>query len=90
MEMCFDENGIGEKHLVLTDAVECEGEVWATYLESGMLQLNDRQDIYCTDGSYVYRGIADCDTGSARLKRPAQGEIQGSKERRIEATGSGV
>ena len=61
LEMCFDENGNGEKHLVMTDAVECEGEVWATYLESGMLQINDREDIYCTDGSYVYRGIADCE-----------------------------
>ncbi len=61
LEMCFDENGNGEKHLVMTDGVECEGEVWATYLESGMLQINDREDIYCTDGSYVYRGIADCE-----------------------------
>ena len=61
LEMCFDENGNGETHMVMTGGVECEGEVLATYLESGMLQINDTDDIHCTDGSYILRGTAECE-----------------------------
>ncbi len=60
-EMCFDAEGQGSQRLVKTDGAECTAEVTAAFVEDGRLQVSDRSDVDCDDGSYIYQRIITCE-----------------------------
>ena len=60
-EMCFDTEGRGEQKFQLSNGHECESPVTAEFLDDGRLRINDDDNVHCTDRSYIYRRVIDCE-----------------------------
>ena len=58
--MCFDAEGRGDQELAQSDGATCEGEVTASFDDDGQLRVEDRADIQCTRGYYIYRRAMTC------------------------------
>lgn len=59
-QMCFDANGRGRQTLVFTDGTRCESPVSGRFAGSGSLQIDDGDDVACTNGSSIFRRESTC------------------------------
>ena len=59
-EMCFDSLGQGNQDLVFSDGATCSEPVTASFLEDGRLRIDDDGDVFCSDGTYIFRRIMTC------------------------------
>ncbi|MDE0241630.1 MAG: hypothetical protein OXQ84_15800 [bacterium] len=60
-EMRFDGQGRGDQEFLMPDGRTCSEPVTAVFVEDGRLRIDDRDDVHCSDLSYVYRRIMTCD-----------------------------
>jgi hypothetical protein len=66
--MCFDRNGQGRQTLTYENGVRCEGGVTGRFAQ-GSLQIEDEAAVECSNGSRIFRRIAQCTrSGDARAE----------------------
>jgi hypothetical protein len=59
MEICFDVDGKGTEILNLNGA-ECIGDASATFDGDGALTIQEKDNLTCSDGHFIYKRIITC------------------------------
>lgn len=54
-DMCFDASGAGQQRLSSNDGLSCEGDVVATFDDSGELRVLDQGDVQCSGNGRSFR-----------------------------------
>ena len=59
--MCFDVQGNGDQHLVMTDGLQCTAESHASFVDDGRLRISDLDDVDCSGEFVIFRRVMECE-----------------------------
>lgn len=67
--MCFDAQGRGQETQVFTDGATCRGPIRARFASGGALQIDEDDDVPCSDNSNILRRRTVCEiAGNGRAQ----------------------